>query len=98
VPRVDRLWEEWQRAGCDKLEVTRRLVDLFFVSVLLDAGAGEAWSFAEPGTGRAYGRSEGIAIATLYMMIAGDFSSRVGEAPARVDGEGSVVVVSIFVY
>ncbi|OJJ52769.1 hypothetical protein ASPSYDRAFT_73350 [Aspergillus sydowii CBS 593.65] len=87
VPRVDRLTEEWQGTGCDKLEVTRRLVDLFFVSVLLDAGAGDVWKFTEPGTGKAYGRSEGIAVASMYMMKAGAFSSQT-ENLLRVDGHG----------
>ncbi len=95
VPRVDRLVEEWQNTGCDKLEVTRRLVDLFFVSVLLDAGAGDVWKFTEPGTGKAYGRSEGIAVASMYMMKAGAFSSQT-ENLLRVDGEKSLVYIYIY--
>lgn len=50
------------------MEVTRRLIDLFFVSVLLDAGAGDHWRFKEPGEGGVYERSEGIAVASLWMF------------------------------
>ncbi|OJJ08752.1 hypothetical protein ASPVEDRAFT_47925 [Aspergillus versicolor CBS 583.65] len=87
IPRVGRLVDQWQDTGCDKLEVTRRLVDLFFVSVLLDAGAGDVWKFTEPGTGKAYGRSEGIAVASMYMMKAGAFTSHTDNL-LRVDGHG----------
>jgi hypothetical protein len=55
------------------LELTRQLVDLFFVSVLLDAGAGDSWKYTEPGTNEVYTRSEGIAVASLYMVKAGVF-------------------------
>jgi hypothetical protein len=71
IPRVDQLIKGWQSAQYDDLEITRRLIDLFFVAVLLDAGAGDVWSFTEPGTGNVYGRSEGIAVAALYMFKAG---------------------------
>jgi hypothetical protein len=60
------------------------LVDLFFVSVLLDAGAGDHWRFTEPETGSIYERSEGIAVASLYMFKAGVFST--GELGNCVDG------------
>lgn len=69
------------------MEVTRRLVDLFFVSVLLDAGAGEVWSYTEAKSGNKYVRSEGIAIAAMEMLKGGAFSSQPTEAPACVDGE-----------
>jgi hypothetical protein len=47
---------------------------LFLVSVLLDAGAGNAWAYTENG-GEKFGRSEGLAIASLDMFLAGFFSS-----------------------
>lgn len=37
-PRVDDLLKIWKQEGHDDKELTRRLIDLFFVSVLLDAG------------------------------------------------------------
>ncbi|TKA42960.1 hypothetical protein B0A55_13601, partial [Friedmanniomyces simplex] len=41
-PRVDQLMATWPSA-VDNMERTRRLIDLFLVSVLLDAGAGTKW-------------------------------------------------------
>ncbi|KIW15819.1 hypothetical protein PV08_05869 [Exophiala spinifera] len=71
--RISALLEEMNLA--DKLEEARVLVDLFLVSVLLDAGAGDRWRFEEPGTGETYSRSEGIAVASLHMFRSGVFSS-----------------------
>ena len=39
--RIDVLLTEW--VSVEPLERTRRLIDLFTVSVLLDAGAGDIW-------------------------------------------------------
>ncbi|RFN44943.1 hypothetical protein FIE12Z_10838 [Fusarium flagelliforme] len=90
VPRVDSLIKEWSsEAEVDKTEITRRLVDLFFVSVLLDAGAGDVWRFKEPGSGQEVVRSEGIAVASLHMFKAGAFSSD-SSLKNRVDGKGLV--------
>ncbi|KAI1848553.1 hypothetical protein JX265_011593 [Neoarthrinium moseri] len=58
----------------DTTEKCRRLIDLFLVSVLLDAGAGTSWSFKSAENGRVYKRSEGLAIASLEMFKAGLFS------------------------
>ncbi|KAI6081822.1 DUF1688-domain-containing protein [Hypoxylon rubiginosum] len=58
----------------DSTEKCRRLIDLFLVSVLLDAGAGTSWSFKSAENGRVYRRSEGLAIASLEMFKAGLFS------------------------
>lgn len=87
VPRVAPLLEQWEAQGCDKMELTRRLIDLFFVSVLLDAGAGDVWNFQEPGKGQSYNRSEGIAVASLYMFTSGAFSS---SGASSVDAAGLV--------
>jgi hypothetical protein len=59
-------------------------VDLVTVSVLLDAGAGNAWRYREMETGLSFTRSEGLAIASLDMFCAGAFSSA-GDRPYRVD-------------
>lgn len=53
----------------------RAWIDLIVVSVLLDAGAGDAWRYVEPGTGCALARSEGLAVASLRAFEAGVFSS-----------------------
>ncbi|KAJ5094960.1 hypothetical protein N7532_007251 [Penicillium argentinense] len=89
IPRVDQLIKGWQAAQYDDLEITRRLIDLFFVAVLLDAGAGDVWTFTEPGTGNVYGRSEGIAVAALYMFKAGTLAgSGTSGRNEAVDGHG----------
>lgn len=85
MPRIADLLEKWKKAGCDDKELTRRLIDLFFVSVLLDAGAGDHWNYVEPGTQKSYERSEGIAVASLYMFLDGDYSSEKSDVPL-VDG------------
>jgi Protein of unknown function (DUF1688) len=53
--------------------------DLAIVSVLLDAGAGPAWRYNDPATGRAIGRSEGLALASLAMFCSGLFSAKPGD-------------------
>src|SRR5215475_10151738 len=60
-------------ADCDAR--ARAWIDLIVVSVLLDAGAGDAWRYVEPGTGCALARSEGLAVASLHAFEAGVFSS-----------------------
>lgn len=77
--------EQWASRGHDKLEQTRRLIDLFFVSVLTDAGVGDKWRFKEPDTDRVYSRSEGTAVASLYMFKNGVVGSGSGSRH-NVDG------------
>lgn len=83
-PRVDQLLASWP-SQVDAQERTRRLIDLFLVSVLLDAGAGAKWSYKSKESGRFYRRSEGLAVASLEMFKAGMFSSNRTE-PCQVDG------------
>src|SRR5919202_1392900 len=71
---------EWPDAAAR----ARAAFDLVTVSVLLDAGAGSAWSYREPATGRHYDRSEGLAVASFDMFVDGVFSDRPGE-PLRAD-------------
>jgi hypothetical protein len=71
----------------DNQERTRRLIDLFVVSVLLDAGAGTKWQYKSKETGRIYRRSEGLAVASLEMFKAGAFSSDASQ-PCQVDSVG----------
>ncbi|KAL7815849.1 DUF1688 domain-containing protein [Trichoderma gracile] len=86
IPRLENMVQKWQDGEVPDVEITRRLIDLFFVSVLLDAGAGDTWAFREPGGDKAYGRSEGIAVASLYMFNDGAFSSSTEGNKATVDG------------
>jgi len=72
--------------GADTAERARARLDLAFVSVLLDAGAGAEWSYHEAETGLALGRSEGLAVASLRAMRQGLFSADRAR-PWRVDAE-----------
>jgi hypothetical protein len=73
--------------GLSVAEQARTRIDLAVVSVLLDAGAGPEWRFTEPGTGRAYARSEGLALASFHAFVGGAFSSDL-RVPMRVDAAG----------
>ena len=78
---------KWRQAEptLDEREVCKRLLDLFLVSVLLDAGAGKTWQYKEPDTSDSYSRSEGLGVASFHMFCAGFFSGD-GNQPYRVDG------------
>ncbi|KAK7749091.1 hypothetical protein SLS62_008486 [Diatrype stigma] len=88
VPRIADLTQGWKSEGVDDIELTRRLIDLFFVSVLIDAGAGDHWRYTEPGTDQVYERSEGIAVASLYMFKSLTFASEKSANIPVVDGKG----------
>lgn len=75
----------------DTAEQTRRLIDLFLVSVLLDAGAGTKWQYKSKDNGRIYRRSEGLAVASLDMFKEGLFSSN-PEQKEQVDGTKSCLL------
>jgi hypothetical protein len=81
---IDR-WAELTAIGdAEAAERARSAVDLATVSVLLDAGAGDAWRYREPQTGLVYARSEGLAVASIHMFRSGGFSSD-PRKPFRVD-------------
>ncbi|HSU04423.1 MAG TPA: URC4/urg3 family protein [Acetobacteraceae bacterium] len=73
--------------SCDPAELTRLRLDLCTISVLLDAGAGAAWSFREPDTGQLLTRSEGLAVASLHAFRTGLFSGD-PHRPLRADANG----------
>lgn len=83
---MDQLLQCWPDT-VDAQERARRLIDLFTVSVLLDAGAGNQWSYRSKESGKVFRRSEGLALASLEMFKAGAFSSDPAE-PHRVDKGG----------
>ena len=85
-PRIDQLVLTWP-STVDKQERTRRLLDLFLVSVLLDAGAGQRWSYKSKESGKLYRRSEGLAVASIEMFKQGFFSSDASN-PSQVDAAG----------
>lgn len=69
------------RIGDDPATLLRSQLDLTIVSVLLDAGAGMAWRYRDAATGKAYARSEGLAMASLALFAAGAFADD-GTSPA----------------
>ncbi|KAF5094560.1 hypothetical protein D0Z03_002038 [Geotrichum reessii] len=87
VKRVEALVHTWEAAHVTPTEITKRLVDLFVVSVLLDAGAGNKWSYTviDNGTDNVYNRSEGLAVASLDMFKQGTFSAAANVQPHQVN-------------
>jgi len=92
-------WRHFNAGGVDRkaeldarlaarttVAVTRARIELAFISVLLDAGAGPDWHYDERETGQRFTRSEGLAVATFRAFMAGKFSSDVGDA-CRVDAK-----------
>jgi hypothetical protein len=93
-------WRHFEAGGIDRrAELERRLgdapkavraeamIDLAFVSVLLDAGAGPDWKYVEPSTGQTFTRSEGLAVASFHAFTSGMFSSN-KDHPLQVDADG----------
>jgi hypothetical protein len=77
-------WADLPLAGVSAIERARAAIDLTFVSVLLDAGAGAAWRYRDAATGLTFARSEGLAVASFDMFRAGLFSSD-PQQPLQVD-------------
>jgi hypothetical protein len=69
-------------AGRDAADQARARIDLTVVSVLLDAGAGAKWRYAEGGV--TYARSEGLGVASFRAFVQGLFSDR-DDDPLRAD-------------
>ena len=89
---IDRWSELAARSDADALERARIAVDLATVSVLLDAGAGNAWRYHDRKTGHCLHALGGLAVASLDMFARGAVllrsrpSSRVDHAAlARID-------------
>ena len=72
--------------GLTPIEKARAKFDLAIVSVLLDAGAGAAWHYTEASTSQPFGRSEGLAVASFWMVCQGIFSSS-PDNPLQVDAQ-----------
>ncbi|KAF8148439.1 hypothetical protein B0H34DRAFT_668631 [Crassisporium funariophilum] len=90
IERVQPLIEKWATHPTnvpDQKEEARRMVDLFLVSVLLDAGAGNKWKYTESHSGQTFSRSEGLGVASVHMFESGLFSSD-PQQPHRVDALG----------
>jgi Protein of unknown function (DUF1688) len=83
--------DRWARiagrvAWSDAAMRARAEFDLAIVSVLLDAGAGATWRYRNGAGGKAIGRSEGLALASLDMFASGAFSGDAHD-PLRVDAD-----------
>jgi hypothetical protein len=79
-------WADWAATHPLATEERARLrFELAITSVLLDAGAGERWTYRETDGGTA-GRSEGLAIASFDLFMQGGFATD-ARSP-RADGEG----------
>jgi len=85
---VDRARALDERLGPSQSEDEKLAVrfDLVIPSVLLDAGAGDRWHYRAAG-GETYARSEGIAVASFDLFVAGAFSSDPAH-PLRADAAG----------
>jgi hypothetical protein len=73
-------WRHFAVGGVDRWAALpardpRMAFDLAITSVLLDAGAGMAWRYREAETGQAFARSEGLAVASFRMLMAGAFAT-----------------------
>jgi hypothetical protein len=92
-------WRHFEMDGINRIQQLRQkaqpenalswgkiLYELAIISVLLDAGAGRRWVFQEENSGRSYSRSEGLALASLYLYQSGCFSLDPNN-PFRVDAE-----------
>ncbi|XXF78279.1 URC4/urg3 family protein [Myxococcaceae bacterium GXIMD 01537] len=73
--------------GMVPAERARVKLDLVITSVLLDAGSGPTWKYREEVTGAVYARSEGLAVASFRMFLAGAFSSD-SKRPLQADAAG----------
>jgi hypothetical protein len=83
VAEHDRFEERYDEFALTGVERARARVELAIVSVLLDAGAGDAWRFRAH-DGYTAGRSEGLALASLEWAASGALSAD-PDQPWRVD-------------
>lgn len=70
--------------GSGAAERARAAFDLVILSVLLDAGAGPGWSFADPVSGGTFARSEGLAVASQRLVENGALATS-GAGLAELD-------------
>lgn len=83
--RLESLVTQWRLDGVDEVEISRKLLDLILVSVLVDAGAGNVWSYNV--NGETYNRSEGLAVASYHMFVDGALSDNPSDDPYKVNGQ-----------
>jgi hypothetical protein len=99
IPRHSR-WNALRAGGIDRVaDLDARLSHLpdddrarvrfalVITSMLLDGIASPEWRYREPGTGKVFRGSEGIAVASYHMFVDGTFSSD-PSSPCRADADG----------
>ena len=99
-------WRHFEAGGVDRRAELERLlgdvpravraaamVDLAFVSVLLDAGAGPDWKYVDSASGQTFTRSEGLAVASFHAFVGGMFSSD-KDHPLQADAQGLRALVT----
>jgi len=97
-------WRHFEAGGTDRKpaldallegrsvgDAARARIDLTVVSVLLDAGAGAAWKYTEPGTAQVLSRSEALGVASWHAFLEGSFSATPSDA-LRADAAALVKV------
>jgi len=97
-------WRHFEAGGIDRraeleamlqarapVQQARARIDLAVVSVLLDAGAGPDWRYAEAVTGQRFIRSEGLGVASFRAFVQGAFSAQ-RDDPLRVDAAALAAV------
>jgi hypothetical protein len=76
---IDRVrWLEAELKSLSPVEQVKTLFDLVIPSVLLDAGAGERWTFFEEETQQIFGRSEGLGVASFHLFYSQQLSEQQG--------------------
>lgn len=82
-------WRHFEAGGVNRgAEMdAHAMIDLTVVSVLLDAGAGPQWRYAEAASGQSFTRSEGLGVASWHAFTDGLFSTD-PDQPLRVDAAG----------
>lgn len=90
-------WRHFEDSGMARLatmlkgrsaaDVARAKFELAIVSVLLDAGAGMGWRYRDAASGKVFSKSEGLAVASFEMFLAGAFSGDPRD-PLRADAKG----------
>jgi hypothetical protein len=84
IDRAKQLDEQLEKYN--PLERARIKLDLVITSVLLDAGAGAAWTYKEASSGQTFSRSEGLGVASYYLFLDGVMSS--DRKALRADRDG----------
>ena len=82
----------------DAAEKARSKLDLVITSVLLDAGAGAAWSYTEANTGEKFTRSEGLGVASFHMFCSGVMNSDKKSLMANAEGLTTVTDQDLIKY